>query len=483
MSLLILRNPVTALLSIVFVLALFSLPAINYFSHRDELLYGIQERELPLTADNIYSALQNDFIRPKMIADLMANDPLLINWLNSGEADTTSIFSMLQQRLRESRATITFLASEKSRRYYNHNSSTEQLNDNDPNDEWYFAFLRSEKTIESNIGPDHKNPQQSIIYINIKIFDAQNQLLGVTGIGFENNYLKAILANYQQRFSARVFLVNKQQRIAFSQNYIGQHGRELGSLPGYEIIKQQAFDQNNHFFKIEYDNAQFAVQTRYIPELNGYLFVERNIDRLLQGARETLIKNLLICTLITLVSLPLILMTLGRYQRHLEIAASTDALTGLLNRHAFVPIVEQSVNEAQRNQQALCILLIDVDHFKKINDTYGHLFGDATLRQLAQTLSASLRKSDAICRWGGEEFIILLKETDTMTAHTLAEKIRATIATTPISYDSKTITITASIGIASYRHDENYNDWFERCDKALYKAKDLGRNRCELAAT
>lgn len=475
------RNPLVILLSMMFVAALFSLPVINYLAHRNDMLTEVRERELPLTADNIYSALQRDIVRPKLVAESMASDALLINWLTSGESDSQPIFAMLKQRLTESGANTTFLVSEKTRRYYHDSGVILDLTPDKPDDAWYFDFLRNDKTTQINFNQDSFDKNRMVAYINVKIFDPENTIIGITGVGLEISYLQNLLHKYQKEFDANVFLVNSSGRINLSQTYAGKNGEKISSLADFSAIAETALDKQNHFFTIEHGKDSYALQTRYIPELNAYVFAERNIDKLLLSAKETLISNLFICSLITLIILPIILVTLRRYQTDLEIAASTDALTGLLNRHAFMPIIEQAIEEAKRDHQPLCILLADVDFFKKINDNYGHLFGDITLVQLAKTLAERFRKSDAVCRWGGEEFVILLKQTDITTASDLANKVREAIAATAIIHDTNSVHITISIGIASYRHDETCSEWLERSDKALYEAKNAGRNRVQLA--
>jgi diguanylate cyclase (GGDEF)-like protein len=481
LSLRTIRNPLVLLLSAMFVVALFSLPVINYLAHRNDMLTEVQSRELPLTADNIYSALQRDIIRPKLIAELMASDPLLINWLESDQTTKQPIFAMLNQRLTESGANTTFLVSEKTRRYYHNSDKSLPIIETNPHDLWYFNFIQSDKIFQANIDKDLLDDNKTVAYINYKIFDENKKLLGATGIGLDINYLQEILRQYQKDFDANVYLVSVDGRINLSQTYIGKNGENILSIAEYSEVAKQAFDQKNHFFTLTHGDDTYALQTRFIPELNAYVFAERNIDKLLRSAKDTLISNLIICSLITLISLPLILTTLRRYQKTLELAANTDSLTSLLNRHAFMPIIEQAIEEARRDTQPLCILFIDVDFFKKVNDQHGHLFGDATLVQLANLLSNNFRNSDAVCRWGGEEFSVLLKQTDVITAGNIANKVRENVAKTPITYNNKTLNITISIGIAEYITDENCNAWLERSDKALYAAKNNGRNRVQLA--
>lgn len=155
--------------------------------------------------------------------------------------------------------------------------------------------------------------------------------------------------------------------------------------------------------------------------------------------------------------------------------SKTDGLTGINNRRSFFEHCEQIIGYCARNELPLSVIVMDVDHFKRINDTRGHHFGDITLRQIARILEAEFRKSDVLGRLGGEEFAILLPDTTLNKAQTLAEKLRQTIATTPIIFQDQQLSITVSIGIASGSYD--LGTLLPQADAAMYQAKTEGRNR------
>ncbi|MGB3623828.1 MAG: GGDEF domain-containing protein, partial [Ketobacter sp.] len=125
------------------------------------------------------------------------------------------------------------------------------------------------------------------------------------------------------------------------------------------------------------------------------------------------------------------------------------------------------------------ITIIDIDHFKKINDTLGHLRGDKVLKLVAREISQRLRSEDFVARYGGEEFVIIMPETDLQSALVATEKVRAAIESCPFSFNQQPIPITASFGVTSFENGDEIETCFERADKALYRAKELGRNRVE----
>lgn len=160
--------------------------------------------------------------------------------------------------------------------------------------------------------------------------------------------------------------------------------------------------------------------------------------------------------------------------------ALADGLTGLTNRRGFDQALAQCLSETGQEGKVPSILITDIDHFKMVNDTYGHLFGDKVICAIAQVLKQNIKGKDTAARYGGEEFVILLPDTPLQGALALAESIRATIEGSVIkrSQDNVVVSnITVSMGVASYRKNESASDFVGRADQALYESKRQGRNR------
>ncbi len=163
--------------------------------------------------------------------------------------------------------------------------------------------------------------------------------------------------------------------------------------------------------------------------------------------------------------------------------AATDALTGVTNRKGFDKLIVDMTEAALVENSDLCLMMIDIDHFKKINDTYGHVFGDKVIRTVAQALRSSIKGRDLAARYGGEEFAVLLPETGAKGAHVVAEQIRALIEKARVKRldkDEYVSQITVSIGVTQYRPREDLTEFIGRADKGLYAAKSGGRNRVTL---
>lgn len=167
--------------------------------------------------------------------------------------------------------------------------------------------------------------------------------------------------------------------------------------------------------------------------------------------------------------------------REAQLAALTDALTGAANKRAMDYQLQRDLSIANRYRQDLTFLLVDIDHFKRINDTHGHASGDEVLKAVVARISKCCRASDTVFRMGGEEFGIILAKATHDEALTIAERMRSVVAAEPFVHGGKSIAVTISIGCANYLESESSQALIARADAALYKAKGNGRNRIESA--
>lgn len=167
------------------------------------------------------------------------------------------------------------------------------------------------------------------------------------------------------------------------------------------------------------------------------------------------------------------------YQQSLFKAANMDALTQLYNKKYFLDVLPKEMSFSRRAHEPLSLMMLDVDHFKKINDTHGHLAGDAVLKALGAHLAKHVRLENVASRYGGEEFAVILRNCDAELAHTIAERLRISMEANTVIFREEKISVTISIGIATYA-DENFatmEDFIHKADEFLYEAKRTGRNK------
>jgi diguanylate cyclase (GGDEF)-like protein/PAS domain S-box-containing protein len=171
------------------------------------------------------------------------------------------------------------------------------------------------------------------------------------------------------------------------------------------------------------------------------------------------------------------LLSMRRHMRRLEDTVSLDPVTGIGNRRHMERRLDLALADLQKNAIPFCVLYVDIDHFKNINDSFGHETGDRTLKTVGQTLRDNLRADDTAARWGGDEFIVLLADTDPAGMQATANKLRSLVQHSGFEKDGATISVTVSIGGTSARPDDAPETILDRADQRMYASKTAGRNR------
>lgn len=460
-----------------------SISLVSYYTSRDALRSSIINSELPLTSDNVYSEIQKDLVRPVLISSMMARDTFLRDWVLAGEQDPEQMIRYLQEISKNNGAFTTFFVSDKSRTYYQAQGILKQIDENQPFDQWYFQTRAMQDRYKINIDSefDISKREHQIFFINYKVFDYDNNFIGAAGVGLAIDAVVQLIDNYQQRYQRSVYFADSNGRITLTGAAGGPLGAKTGLLlseiPGLQTLPSHQLPPQSGNFEYQLQGMRHFLNVRYIPELDWYLYVDQHESDALSDIRTTLYLDLFISLLISAIVLTLVSIAMRRYQQRIAALATTDVLTELPNRRGFDLLASQALHEAKRHNSPLNALLIDLDQFKSLNDTYGHLAGDEVLRSFANHLKASLRQSDIICRWGGEEFIILFKDTDNATAQLLAEKIRAQTELNRYPFAGVNLHVTISLGLTELHADDSLDSLLGRADRALYRAKESGRNR------
>jgi len=254
--------------------------------------------------------------------------------------------------------------------------------------------------------------------------------------------------------------------------------------------------QNRHPlpYRGEYDPQRQIVFTRRVtpPPMPSIVVLpllvhERPLGTLVLGSRRrTAFNDAARSTLEVLASHMAVSLSNARMLRRLEELATMDGLTGLLNKRAMLEVADQKIAASKRFGRHLSVLVTDIDHFKKVNDTYGHDVGDVIIKGLGEILRRAKRNTDAVARFGGEEFVIICEETDARGAMLLAERVREELGRTTFHPHGKTtsdgrslaVNVTCSIGVATFPEaGPSWEDLFKAADEALYVSKRSGRNR------
>jgi len=419
---------------------------VSYYLARQSIETHIRKDSLPLTNENIYSHVQRDLIKPVLISSLMAKDTFVRDWAINGEQDQAKIINYLNEIQQQYQTVTSFFVSEATRRYYHSSGTLKTVGENDAQDQWYFDTIKDAQEYNINLDVDTAALSRTTFFINHKVYDFNKQLLGVIGVGLASDMIRQQVDQYQQLFNRTVYFVNDSGDVTLHGTSFTKQS-SLDKMQGMTDISDKILSKTGGSFEYNNGDRKVFVNTRYIKELDWHIVTEEPDSQPPEILRALYI-NLLLSTLVTLLVGWLINRLIQRHRLKLQKLVTIDHLTKVSTRQGFEPILEQMLKLASRKNEPLSIMLVDLDHFKRINDQLGHLEGDAVLKAIAKILMGTLRECDAICRWGGEEFIITLANTGKNGAYIAAQKIQQSLADNIATGENIKVPVTISIGIA-----------------------------------
>lgn len=450
----------------------------SYFVSTNSAKKALLNNELPLTSDNVFSEIQRDLLRPVFVSSQMASNTFLRDWVIDGERDEGRMRKYLNEVRERYNAVTSFFVSEKSRTYYHADGILKRVQPGEPRDAWYFRVRTMKPAYEINVDPDMANRDTMTIFINFKVFDYQGRFIGATGVGLTVTNVKSLIDQYQKQFDRAVYFVDRKGTVVLHGAAYAGPG-SLGERPGLGGALPALLTGAGGVHEFESEGKGFLLSARYVPELNWILVVEQSTDKIMNEFRATLQGSLVICAFVTLLVVLLILRMVNSFHRRLADMAMIDGLTGVANRQSFSLSFAQALAGAKRKAEPMSVLMIDIDHFKSINDRFGHIAGDKVLRDIASLIKKRIRGWDTLCRWGGEEFVVLLQGADLDGACNVAEELRSAVQEERFGEPDKPVRITISVGVSQHHDGDRELDITDRADRALYRAKEGGRNRVE----
>lgn len=467
--------------SALLILGFFSTTIASYMVSKNVIRDALIHRELPITSDNVYSEVQRDLLRPVFISSLMAQDTFLRDWVIGGEKNISLASKYLNEIKQKYHTFTSFLVAEKSFNYYYSGGILKKVREDQERDRWYFRVRKMKEPYEINVDPDMANKDTMTIFINYKMFDYRHNYIGATGVGLAVGSVINIIESYQKRFGRNIFFVDDNGEVVLKSSAMADSVKNIKDDPFYKGVASEILSRDLNSLQYVRNGEAVLVNFRYIPELKWHLIVEQVENASLGEIKEVLYRNIFVCLVITIIVLVATNYTVNFYQQGLENMATTDKLTGLLNRQAFEIVFGQILKETSRNRQPLSLVIFDLDNFKYVNDTYGHIAGDVALSSMSSLIKSTIRDSDVACRWGGDEFLLLFRDCDGQRAMTIAEKLRNNIAAEPVSTGEACFNVSITLGVAQYKDGENIDEILSRADTALLTAKQSGRNRALLS--
>ena len=298
--------------------------------------------------------------------------------------------------------------------------------------------------------------------INVEFHDSMKNIAKIIETQYELNYIVPLIGEMLDRFISDhlIYVFLKQDN-----EYKLVWPKACKDERIYETLKQLTPETN---YILTSDDKIGAFPLTSDGEITGCIVARSTLDKL--SKRDiSYLEQLTRQSAITI-------NRANTYSKVLQYA-TLDALTNLNNRRQFEVRLKQEIATTKRQKNPLCAMMVDIDFFKKVNDTYGHASGDAVLRTVASIIKEHLRESDIPSRYGGEEFAVLLPYTHIEEAKIVGERLRKAVETTPIPIDKKNINVTISMGLAEFNPEETGEELFKRADRALYEAKESGRNK------
>ncbi|MCE0494413.1 sensor domain-containing diguanylate cyclase [Vibrio salinus] len=447
----------------------------SYKMAHETLEEQIQQDSLPLTSDNIYSEIQQDLIRPIFISSLMAQDTFVRDWTISGEVNSLKMVHYLKEIKHQYNTVSSFYVSDKTKNYYHYSGVLRKVSRSNMSDSWYFRVknLKPGKDYEINIDSDTADPSRVVVFVNYRVYDFSHKFLGIIGVGLSSNAVSQIIEKYKKRYERDIYFINDLGDVTL-QGKTQENFRSIHDRPGLKNIAQKILTSPSMSGSYQFNGETRYISSRWVDEFQWFIIVEQKDEFNGLILKRAIINNLVISLLVALSVIILAHWVFKNYQSRLETMATKDKLTGVHNRQVFDELVQTKCEVTTVKDAPLSLALLDIDHFKEVNDTYGHTIGDFVLTRVADTCLSHLSGRGEVCRWGGEEFVLVLPFIDKEKALQLLESVRK-----EIQNQSETPNVTVSIGLVEREPMERVQSMLSRADKAMYKAKKQGRNNVQ----
>lgn len=480
------RNRLLFVLGMILIFSFTGISYLNYVVTKTSVHAEILRNDLPLTMENIYSELTAELTRPLVVSSSMASDTFLQDWISNGEKDTDKIVRYLEQLRAKYQFFTSFFISTTTSNYYRYSGIHKTISPQDSHDVWYYNFVESGQEYNFDVDTDEAANNNLTIFINHRVESEDGQFLGVAGVGLQVDKVAKMVAKYKEKFDRTVYLSDEKGVLQIHPDTSLIERKKITDLEGMADIPigKVAKSVAGRHFEFDRQNHKILVTVKYIESLDWYLYVEQNETKALETARKNFIRTVVLGLVASVIVIVFTLVTINRYQERIELLATMDELTRVSNRRAFEAGYQTFQYNQSRTGRDFCVILFDLDNFKKVNDRFGHITGDKFLIDISQLMSSLVRPSDIFARWGGDEFAILT-ESSADEALMVAERIKDSVQETDftgenLGPDDPRNKVTVSCGVSLHQRGDDLNTLLLRADKAMYKGKENGGNSCVL---
>lgn len=446
--------------------------AISNWTAVSQIVNDDLEKSTKLMTANLYTAIQNELGKPTVVANTMASDTYLVQWLREERSGNRTY--MHREEMRKYLATMkeeneyssAYMVSEETRDYYCMDGLNRTLARDVEEDQWYFNFIESGKSFDLRVDEDELNDNLLSVFINARIENKEDQkLMGVIGVSLPMELFQELFEDYQEEYSIKACLVNDKgiievepgtdtrKRTSIYQKW------QLGS-DAIEVLKQR---EENNTWTYFVEGTEHCVVSLYIEELDWYLYIQE-ISSNSVALNHLISRNFEIMAVVLMILLGVDIGLIYFDNKRKEKRMTIDPLTGAANRNYFFDIILPKISLWEEKQRY--IIIFDIDCFKKVNDTRGHNVGDEMLKVVAQSGKKRLKSYGELVRWGGDEFIALI----------IAGRGQVKEIFQGIQQDISGEDITISMGAARFENNLDILQIIDRADQAMYQQKRNGRN-------
>ncbi|MDD9304635.1 MAG: GGDEF domain-containing protein [Desulfobacter sp.] len=392
---------------------------------------------------------------------------------------------MIQKYLEEIRDKYgffsSFFVSDISLNYYHFNGILKKISTDDDHDVWYYQFKDKQKDHDLVVDTNEAEQNHLTIFINHRLIGYEGQFWGVVGVGLDFNRVATLLEEYRKKYNRNIYMVDPAGMIMVHKDKSKINTLSIHQVPGLKKVAPKILNTYDKpaFFEYDKENQHILLTTRFVRELGWFLMVEQDETQALSPIKAALYQNLGFSIATTLLTIAFVFLVINFFQKRLEAMAITDPLTRAFNRNEFEQRFKYMTEMNRRTRENICIVLFDLDHLKAVNDTLGHLMGDQVIKKVAQIASKTIRDQDMLVRWGGDEFVLLIKNNLEISCR-VAERLRQAVESHDFyaSVNAKKLPekVTISCGIAKYQTGQSLDDILHRADRAMYRGKEKNRN-------
>lgn len=419
----------------------------------------------------VFDLVTQELIKPFYVAETVTRASPLKLRMNETVISEEKIFRKLKI-LEQEFGMVFFVASERSRTQYNSDGSSISLQPDKV--EWYFRAKNSAHDTLGTLG----NRNDIHIYFDLKVFNEKEEFLGFIGVGKRLESFLVSFDNFKRQFGYDFVIVDHNNDILLSSDKSqladGKRILSLTELDWFSSLSSGTHINASHNNQVVQRNGKdYLIAEVQLKALNWRLYLLNPLQPRQADSREAYIIRAISIAIGMLLLLVVGNLLLNYIQTEFVRKHQVDPLTQLPNRASLA----WRFTQFRKTSEDIAVIIIDIDYFKAINDTFGHAKGDQVLTEVAKVLHSQIREEDTVGRWGGEEFVMILASSDVSKAMEIAERTRLAIAEHLRSIDGEKLNITASFGVAIRKSAYKLEDAVALADDALYRAKSNGRNQ------